>query len=147
MPDETEKVLRPGKYPWEKIFYTGDLFKMDEEGYLYFVARKDDIIKSRGEKVAPREVESVIYDIDGVAEVAVIGVDDDVLGQAVKAFVVLDEGAYVTKKQIIARCRSQIEAFMVPKYIEFVDELPKTGSGKIRHASLREMEKSKHKGQ
>ena len=137
-PEETAAVLRPGKYPWEKVLYTGDLFKMDEEGYFYFVARKDDIIKSRGEKVSPKEVEAAIHDIDGVAEVAVVGVDDEMLGQAVKAYVALDDGVTLSVKQILALCRSRLEAFMVPKYVEFMDELPKTVTGKVRRASLRE---------
>jgi len=136
-PEETAATLRPGKYPWETVLYTGDLFKMDEEGYLYFVARKDDIIKSRGEKVSPKEVEAAIHEIDGVAEVAVVGVDDEILGQAIKAYVVTGNGFTVTAKQVLAHCRSRLEAFMVPKYIEFLDELPKTVTGKVRRASLR----------
>ncbi len=136
MPDETAEVLRPGKYPWEKVLYTGDLFKMDEEGYLYFVSRKDDIIKSRGEKVSPKEVETAIYDLDGVAEVAVVGVDDELLGQAIKAYVVLREGAEIAEKDVIAWCRARLEAFMVPKYVEFVDDLPKTASGKVSRTRL-----------
>ncbi|MDZ7264856.1 MAG: AMP-binding protein, partial [candidate division KSB1 bacterium] len=88
LPDETRRVLKPGLYPWEQVLYTGDLFKMDEDGFLYFVARKDDIIKSRGEKVSPKEIESVIYGLPGVAEVAVIGVPDAILGQAIKAIIV-----------------------------------------------------------
>ena len=74
------------------MLYTGDYCKMDEEGYLYFVGRMDDIIKSRGEKVAPKEVENMLMNIPGVKEAAVIGVPDEILGQAVKAFVVLEEG-------------------------------------------------------
>lgn len=137
MPEETAKVLRPGRYPWEKVLYTGDLFKMDEEGYLYFVARKDDIIKSRGEKVSPREVENVLYEIDGVLEAAVIGVPDEVLGEAIKAIIVPKDGKVLSEKEILAHCQKNLENFMVPKFIEFANSLPKTMTGKIRKADLK----------
>ena len=74
LPEETEEKLKPGPFPGEKVLYTGDLFRMDEEGYLYFFGRKDDIIKTRGEKVSPKEVEDVLYSLPGIAEAAVIGV-------------------------------------------------------------------------
>jgi acyl-CoA synthetase (AMP-forming)/AMP-acid ligase II len=79
-PQATARALRPGPHEWERVLHTGDLFRADEEGFLYFVGRKDDIIKSRGEKVAPKEVENVIYAYPGVAEVVVIGVPDPILG-------------------------------------------------------------------
>lgn len=130
LPEETAKILRPGPGPGETFLYTGDLFKMDEEGYLYFVGRKDDIIKSRGEKVAPREVENVIYAIDGVVEVVVTGVDDPVLGQAIQARIIREYGSNMTEKDVKKFCLNHLEDFMVPKYVEFVAELPKTASGK-----------------
>jgi len=136
LPEETAKMLRPGRYPWEKVLYTGDLFTMDEEGFLYFVARGDDIIKSRGEKVSPKEVENVLYSIDGVVEALVVGVPDEVLGQAIKAYVVLKKGASLTEKDILARCSAGLEDFMMPKYVEFRDELPKTSTGKITRKGL-----------
>ena len=135
-PDETAKKLRPGPLPGEMVLYTGDLCRLDEEGYLYFVARMDDIIKSRGEKVAPKEVESAIVNIDGVKEVAVIGVPDEILGQAIKAFVVLEEGATLTDRALLRECQGRLENFMVPKYVEFVAELPKTMTGKIKNTGL-----------
>lgn len=131
LPEETARVFRKGKYPWERILYTGDLFRMDEDGYLYFVCRKDDIIKSRGEKVSPKEVENVIYEMEDVAEVAVVGVKDDILGQAIKAFVVPRNGARLTANQIKKYCASRLEDFMVPDIVEFRENLPKTTSGKI----------------
>lgn len=131
LPEETAKKLRPGFNPGETVLYTGDLFKMDEEGYLYFIARKDDIIKSRGEKVGPKEVENVIYGIVGVVEVAVTGVDDPILGQAIKASVVLSNGSNLTEKAIKKFCSEHLEDFMVPKHVEFISEIPKTSSGKI----------------
>jgi acyl-CoA synthetase (AMP-forming)/AMP-acid ligase II len=136
LPEETDEMLKPGRYPWEKVLYTGDLFKMDDEGYLYFVSRKDDIIKSRGEKVSPKEVESILYALDDVVETAVVGVDDDVLGEAIKAYVVLKKDSPMTEKEILAYCTKSLEDFMVPKYIELTDSLPKTSSGKITKKTL-----------
>jgi acyl-CoA synthetase (AMP-forming)/AMP-acid ligase II len=134
-PDATARCYRPGPTPGERILYSGDLFKMDNEGYLYFVARKDDIIKTRGEKVAPKEVENVLYGIDGVVETAVIGVPDEILGEAVKAFVV-SEDTTLSERDILRHCRSNLEDFMMPKYVEFRDSLPKTSSGKIKKTDL-----------
>ena len=131
----TAERYRSGILPGERLCYTGDLFRMDEEGYLYFVGRKDDIIKSRGEKVAPKEVENILYAIDGVIEAAVIGVPDPVLGQAVKAILVVDRDG-LTEAQVLAYCRLNLEDFMVPKIVEFRGELPKTSSGKIKKTSL-----------
>lgn len=135
-PEATAKKLRPGPLPGELVLYTGDLCRLDEEGYLYFVARMDDIIKSRGEKVAPKEVEAVLANVEGVRETAVIGVPDEILGQAVKAFVVLESGASLSVQDLQRECRKRLEPFMVPKYVEIVAELPKTGSGKIRKTGL-----------
>jgi amino acid adenylation domain-containing protein len=135
-PEETAKKLRPGPIPGEQVLYTGDYCKLDEDGFLYFVGRMDDIIKSRGEKVAPKEVEAAIYNIQGVKECAVIGVEDAILGHAVKAFVVLEHDVTMTDKQIIFECQNRLENFMVPKYVEFVPELPKTTTGKIKKTGL-----------
>ena len=135
-PEATAKRLRPGPLPGEMVLYTGDYCKLDDEGYLYFVARMDDVIKSRGEKVAPREVEGAIANLDGVKEVAVIGVPDEILGQAVKAFVVLERGSALTEKDILAACHEQLESFMVPRVVEIRAELPKTTTGKIKKTGL-----------
>jgi len=141
-PEATAQRLRPGPLPGERVLYTGDLCRLDEDGYLYFVGRMDDIIKSRGEKVAPREVESVLYDVEGVREVAVIGVPDAILGQAVKALVVLETGAPLTEPQLRRACQARLEPFMVPKYIELWPELPRTTSGKISRAALSALHES-----
>ncbi len=135
-PEETAKKLRPGPLAGELVLYTGDFCKLDDEGYLYFVGRMDDIIKSRGEKVAPKEVENAITDIPGVKEVAVIGVPDALLGQAVKAFVVLEQGVALGPKDIERECRARLEDFMVPKHIELTGDLPKTTTGKIKKTGL-----------
>jgi len=136
-PEATAERYRPGPIPSERVLYTGDLFKMDEEGFLYFVARKDDIIKSRGEKVSPKEVENVLYSLDGVVEAAVIGVPDEILGEALKAFVVRRDDNTLTERAVLRHCTQHLEDFMVPKYVEFRSELPKTTSGKIKKTGLR----------
>jgi long-chain acyl-CoA synthetase len=130
-PVETAKRLRPGQYPWEQVLYTGDLFKTDSEGYLYFVGRKDDIIKSRDEKVSPKEIEDVLYRLDGVAEAAVVGVPDPILGQAVKAYITRRAGSNITENDVLRHCAQRLEDFMVPKTVEFRDYLPRTATGKI----------------
>lgn len=135
-PEATAAVLKPGPLPGERVLYTGDYCRMDEEGYLYFVGRMDDMIKSRGEKVAPKEVEAALLDIEGVKEAAVIGVPDALLGQAVKTFVVLEHGATMTVKDVLRHCQARLESFAVPKYVEFVPDLPRTATGKIRKAGL-----------
>jgi len=135
-PQQTAQRLKPGDIPGEMYLYTGDIFRTDAQGYLYFVARKDDIIKSRGEKVSPREVENVLYRLDGILEVAVIGVPDPVLGQAVKAFVVLKPGCELTAREIIRFCLGHLESFMAPKHVEFVPQLPRTDTGKISKRGL-----------
>lgn len=135
-PDATARSLRPGPRPGERVLHTGDLCRLDEDGYLYFVARMDDIIKCRGEKVAPREVENAIAGIAGVREVAVIGVPDDLLGQAVKAFIVADETGAPTERQVRLECERRLESYMVPKHVVFVTDLPRTDGGKVRKFEL-----------
>jgi acyl-coenzyme A synthetase/AMP-(fatty) acid ligase len=134
-PEATAARYRPGPLPGEWVCYSGDLFRMDEEGYLYFVGRKDDIIKSRGEKVAPKEIENVLYKLPGVVEAAVVGVPDPLLGEAIKAFVVV-KGTAVSDKDILRHCRQHLEDFMVPQSVEFRQALPKTTSGKIKKTTL-----------
>lgn len=136
-PEETKKRLKPGIYPDEKLLYTGDLFRMDKEGFLYFVSRKDDIIKTRGERVSPKEVENVLHEIDGVIEAAVISVPDEILGNAIKSFIVKDHGIDLSEKDVLAYCTKNLETFMVPKYVEFVKSFKKTSSGKIDKKQLK----------
>ncbi len=131
LPEETEQRLKPGPLPGEKVLHTGDLFQMDEEGYLYFVGRKDDIIKTRGEKVSPREIEEVLHALPGVAEAAVIGIPDAVLGQAIQAIVCLRDEAELTEQDIQRHCAEHLEDFMVPQSVVFMNTLPRTDSGKV----------------
>ncbi|MFC5420420.1 class I adenylate-forming enzyme family protein [Bosea eneae] len=126
----TTQMLRPGPHPWEKRLHTGDLFQTDADGFLYFVGRKDDIIKTRGEKVAPKEVETVLHAHPGIAEAVVMGVADPVLGHAIAALVVRSDES-LSERDIIRHCAAHLEDFMVPKIVEFRSELPKTDTGKV----------------
>jgi amino acid adenylation domain-containing protein len=137
-PEETAAMLKPGRYPGERLLCTHDWFTMDGDGFLYFRGRSDDIIKCRGEKVSPVEVENCLHGIPGIREAAVIGVKDAVLGEAIRAFVAIEEGSSLTEREIKAFCASQLENFMVPRDIVFLAELPKTPTGKIRKKDLRE---------
>jgi acyl-CoA ligase (AMP-forming) (exosortase A-associated) len=136
LPEETARMLRPGPIPGERVLYTGDLFRMDEEGYLYWTGRRDDIIKSRGEKVSPKEVENVLYSLPGVAMAAVIGVADPVLGQAIKAVISRSDGGRISEQDVLRHCALHLEDFMVPKKVEFRDKLPRTPTGKIDKRQL-----------
>jgi acyl-CoA synthetase (AMP-forming)/AMP-acid ligase II len=136
-PEETAKRFRPGRYPADALLYTGDLFRQDEEGYLYFVGRKDDMIKTKGERVSPKEVENAICEMEGVAEAAVVGVPDDILGQAIKAFVVCSRNPGPTGADVINHCKKHLEPFMVPREVEFRNALPRTASGKIDKKPLK----------
>jgi long-chain acyl-CoA synthetase len=111
---------------------TGDLFRADEDGFLYFVSRRDDIIKTRGEKVSPQEVERALYALPGIREAAVGGVEDAIFGQVVRAYVVLEDGVTLSEREIIRHCAGLLEDYMVPKGVEFMAALPRTTTGKIR---------------
>lgn len=135
-PEATAERLRPGRWPWERVLATGDLFRADEDGYLYFVGRTDDIIKSRGEKVAPREVEEVLHAAPGVAAAVVVGVPDELLGEAVTAFVVLQPGVMLNPGVLRQHCAARLEDYMVPARIELCKELPTTPNGKVDRRAL-----------
>jgi len=136
-PEETFRTFRPGRYRGEALLYTGDLFRKDEEGFLYFVSRKDDMINTKGERVSPKEIENTLCEIDGVVESAVIGVPEEILGQAIKAWIVPKAGNKLTEDQVIKYCMKNLEPFMVPKYVEFRDSLPKSPTGKIDKKELK----------
>lgn len=137
-PEQTSKRLRRGRTPGERAMFTGDLFRTDAEGFLYFVSRVDDLINTRGEKVSPNEVENVVRRMRGVADVAAIGVPDDVLGEAVKVFVVAEPGAAIEARDVRRHCAAHLEEFMVPRHVEFCSELPKSENGKVLRKDLRE---------
>jgi long-chain acyl-CoA synthetase len=135
-PEETAKVLREGEIPGEIVLHTGDQFRADDEGFLYFVGRGDDVFKCKGEKISPKEVEHVLYEIEAVAEAAVVGVPDEIDGMAVKAVIAPRAGATLTEAEVRKHCRARLESYMVPRHVEIRESLPKTESGKIRKAAL-----------
>ncbi|MGD9897723.1 MAG: class I adenylate-forming enzyme family protein [Calditrichaceae bacterium] len=132
--DETGKVLKNG------LYYTGDLGKMDEEGFLFVVGRTKDIIKVGGERISAKEIEEKILEINKVHEVAVIGVKDDLLGEAMKAFIVPRDGEIPDEEEIRAILKKNLPLYKQPKYICFAEKLPKNESGKILKNLLKEQE-------
>ena len=134
LPSETARVLEPGPYPEQYLLRTGDRFRIDDDGYMYFEARLDDMIKCRGQRVSPKEVENVLYELPGVTGAAVCGIADEVLGTAVKATVSVDPAVTLTEHDVLRHCAARLEDFMVPKEIEFVPAFPTTESGKIVRA-------------
>jgi long-chain acyl-CoA synthetase len=137
-PELSRHMLKEGRLPNERVLCTHDWFRMDEEGFLYFVGRTDDIIKTRGEKVSPIEVENVLHGIEGVIEAAVIGQPDELLGEKICAFVALAENSNLTDKEIRKICLNHLENFMAPQEIVILDTLPKTATGKISKKLLKE---------
>jgi long-chain acyl-CoA synthetase len=131
-PEETEKVLRNG------LYWTGDIGEMDEEGYIYVVGRSKDMIKVGGNRVSAKEIEEALYEHPMVNEVAVIGVQDDVLGEAVKAFIVVKDGKTDIEDELNIFLKDKIALYKIPKFYEYRDALPKNKSGKIQKLKLKE---------
>jgi len=138
-PEETKEMLRDG---W---LYTGDIGYMDEEGHIFLTSRKKDLIKPSGFQVWPREVEEIITKYPPVAEVCVAGIPDAKQGEAVKAWIVLNEGASATAEDIQGCCREKLVAYKVPRFVEFRETLPKTAVGKVLRRVLVEEEAAKQK--
>ena len=124
-PDETDKVLRP------EGLWTGDLAKMDAEGFFYIVSRKSDIIKSGSHRIAPKEIEEIIHEHEAVHEVAVVGIKNEILGESIKACIVLKTDKLCSNKDITLHCKQHLPSYKIPQLIEFFKELPKTATGKI----------------
>lgn len=137
-PEKTAAVLVPGPLPSEFLLKTDDLFRRDANGDFYFVARSDEIIKSRGEKISPVEVENAIYSLPAVREVIVAGIYDPLLGEAVCAFVSVREGGILSSQQIKRVCRERLENYMVPKHVLLLPELPRTVNGKLSRKLIME---------
>jgi acyl-CoA synthetase (AMP-forming)/AMP-acid ligase II len=141
-PEDTARALRPKPLlppeigDSEKVCYSGDLVRMDEDGFLYFVGRRDTMIKSSGFRISPTEVEEVLFQSGKLGGAAVIGVPDEMLGQSIKAFVVPRGGDEINTEALLAHCARK----MVPKVIAILTELPKTSSGKVDYALLRRRE-------
>ena len=142
-PELTDKVLRPHPFQLgeigdhERVCYSGDLVTMDEDGFLYFVGRRDTLIKSSGFRISPTEVEEVLFQSGRLREAAVIGIPDDVLGQSIKALVVPADGQSPTAEELLEFCSTKMPHYMVPKAIAIVTALPKTSSGKVDYPAIR----------
>lgn len=132
LPEETAETFRDG---W---LYTGDMAKVDSDGYVYIVDRKKDMIISGGENISSKEVEEVIFRHPAVQEVAVIGVPDEEWGESIKALVALKPGMTATEKEIIDYCMDSLSSFKKPRTVEFMDELPKNPAGKVLKSELRQ---------
>ena len=130
LPEETKKTIKEG---W---LYTGDIARIDEDGYIYIVDRKKDMIIVRGLNVYPREIEEVLYLNPKVAETAVIGIKDELRGEAPIGYVALKEGEEMTEAELIRFLRERLASYKVPRTIEFRDSLPKTSTGKILKRAL-----------
>lgn len=132
-PEETAKAIRSG------CFYTGDVAKIDEQGWCYIVDRKKDLINVSGYNVWPREVEDVLYEHPGVKEAAVVGIADEYRGETVKAFVSLNDqySGKVDQQELIKFCKERMAAYKYPRVVEIIDQLPKTPTGKILRRQLR----------
>ena len=131
-PEETKEAFKGG---W---FHSGDLVSMDEEGFIYVRDRKKDMIISAGENIYPAEVEGVLYKHAGIFEAAVVGVPDEQWGESVKAYIVLKEGYTLSQKEVIDHCATLLASYKKPKYVEFIDQLPRNASGKILKRLLKQ---------
>jgi len=140
-PDETALAIKDG---W---FYTGDIGYMDDEGYLYIVDRKKDMIIAGGYNIYPREIDEILFEHPKIQEACAVGIPDPYRGETVKAFVVVKPGESLTEEEVISYCRDKMAAYKAPKTVEFLDELPKSNIGKVLRRALREREMAKAKGQ
>lgn len=145
-PEATAKVLRPNPLApaelgdQERVCYSGDLVKKDEEGFLYYLGRRDTMIKCSGHRISPTEVEEVLFQSGQVRQAAVIGIPDEVMGQVIKAFVVARDGSPLEVPKLLAYCGERVPRYMIPRRIDVLDELPKTTSGKVDYPALRRRE-------
>ena len=145
-PEDTARALRPNPLlppelgDCEKVCYSGDLVKMDEDGFLYFIGRRDTMIKSSGFRISPTEVEEILFQSGKLRGAAVIGVPDEVLGQNIKAFIVPRDGQALDTEALTGYCAEKMPRYMVPKTFEVLSELPKTSSGKVDYPALRRRE-------
>jgi long-chain acyl-CoA synthetase len=139
MPEETANAIKDG---W---LYTGDIGKMDEEGYFYIVDRKKDMVIAGGYNIYPREIDEVLFEHPKVLEACAVGIPDPYRGETIKAFVVLKPGETLTEEEVIKYCGEKLAKYKVPKKVEFMASLPKSGVGKVLRKELRAMEMVKGK--
>ena len=147
-PDLTDQVIRPHPFPppgmgqVERVVYSGDLVQTDADGFLYFVGRRDNMIKTSGFRVSPTEVEEALCRTGLVQHAAVIGLPDEMLGQRIKAYVVAKEEQPVDVTELLAACTEFLPNYMVPKQVCPVSELPRTASGKADYQQLHRLSKA-----
>jgi long-chain acyl-CoA synthetase len=141
MPGETAITIRDG---W---LYTGDIGKMDEDGYFYIVDRKKDLIIAGGYNIYPRDIDEILFEHPKILEGCAVGIPDPYRGETVKAFVVLKPGQKMTEEEVIKYCGEKLAKYKVPKIVEFVSSLPKSGVGKILRKELRELELARKKAE
>jgi long-chain acyl-CoA synthetase len=135
----SREMLKPGKLPGEKVLCSNDWFKMDKDGFFYFQGRNDDIIKTRGEKVSPVEIENIIYKLNVVKEVAVMGFPDVIMGESIVVFITTHDSIQLSEKEIQRECMAHLEPFMIPQKVIFLDEMPKSSNGKIDKKELKKI--------
>lgn len=128
--DETIKASR---------LHTGDIGTIDEDGFIYVLAREKEYLKVSGERISPKEVEDVIVSLPSVVDCSIIGVEDDILGEAIKAFIVLESSASLTKDDIVNFCNERLSSTKLPKFIEFIDEIPVSPTGKKLRSALEQL--------
>jgi amino acid adenylation domain-containing protein len=135
-PEETQRVFRKGAYRMDVRLYTGDLFRMDPDGYLYFVSRKDNLLKIGDERVSPLEIESILNEIDEIAESAVIASEDRYGVKFICALIIILDDQFPSKSKVLKYCSERLEPQLVPKQIHFLKSLPKNENGKIDRQRL-----------
>jgi acyl-CoA synthetase (AMP-forming)/AMP-acid ligase II len=141
--EATAKVLKPFPFGPEEVpckemaVYSGDIVTRDEEGFLYFIGRKDHLIKSAGYRISPQEIEDILHQMSGVKAAAVLGVKDDLLGHKIKAFVSRGDHANLGEKEVIDFCAERLPNYMVPHTIVFLDDLPRTLNEKVDRVALK----------
>jgi acyl-CoA synthetase (AMP-forming)/AMP-acid ligase II len=142
-PEDTDRALRPNPLlppelaDCERVCYSGDLVRTDEDGFLYYIGRRDTLIKSSGYRISPTEIEEVLHQSKRLRHAAVIGLPDSILGQSIKAFVVAHDDQKIDPEELLAYCGEHLPHYMVPKAVEVLDDLPKTSSGKVDYPALR----------
>jgi len=129
-PEETEKVLRDDR------LHTGDFARSDEEGFLYIVGRRTDMIKSGAHRISAKEIEEILLEIPQVGEAAVVGVEDEILGEAIKAYIVRKDGESISAQEVLSYCRKNLPSFKIPRSVDFLAEIPKTDSGKSKKYAI-----------
>ena len=132
-PQATAETIKDG---W---LYTGDIGRIDEDGELFIMGRKKDVIIIKGQNIHPIDIEDVLYNVPQVSEASVVGIDDELRGEKIKAFVVLKDGAKVTDKELKEYCREYLARYKIPHDIVFIDSLPRTSIGKVCKEELKKL--------